>query len=302
MHHVHDPFAGAPCHLMPVAVGRGDRRAARELHAERLGQAVHRRRRAHRVAIARRRGGRRDQIDHPGVIQLALRHHLARGPQDRARPGALPAEPAVEHRSDAERDGGNVDGGGRHQQRGRGLVAADGQHDAVDRIAVEHFDEAQIREVPVERRGRAFGGLLERMDREFERDAARLADAVAQVLRKLDMVPVARGEVRAGLRDADDRFARLQILAAQPVVHLAFQIDRRHVGIFGIVEPGARAQFGRGLVGHGLPLRCFPRGMRRPGALWQQVWPGALQSAVTDASSAFRSRPAARTANGTLAR
>jgi hypothetical protein len=54
------------------------------------------------------------------------------------------------------------------RQRRGGLVAADGQHDAVERIAVEHFDEAEIGEVAVEPGGRALAGLLDRMDRELE--------------------------------------------------------------------------------------------------------------------------------------
>ena len=46
------------------------------------------------------------------------------------------------------------------------------QHDAVERIAVEHLDQAEIGEVAVERRGRPLAGLLDRMHRKFERDAA----------------------------------------------------------------------------------------------------------------------------------
>ena len=43
--------------------------------------------------------------------------------------------------------------------------------------------------------------------------------------------------------DAGDRLARLELFARQPVIQVALQIQRRHVGIVGIVEPGTAAQF-----------------------------------------------------------
>ena len=42
-----------------------------------------------------------------------------------------------------------------------------GQHDAVERIAVQHLDQAEIGEVAVERGGRPLAGLLDRMAREI---------------------------------------------------------------------------------------------------------------------------------------
>jgi hypothetical protein len=74
-------------------------------------------------------------------------------------------------------------------------------------------------------------------------------------------MPVARREVGAGLRDADDRLAGAQFLRRQAEVHVALEIERRHAGIFRIVEPELRAQrlalgmrglgqFLRGLLGH----------------------------------------------------
>ena len=59
---------------------------------------------------------------------------------------------------------------------------------------------------------------------------------------ELHVVPVARHEVAARLRDADDRLARLQLFERQAEVHVALEIERRHVGIRGIIEPGARTQ------------------------------------------------------------
>ena len=137
---------------------------------------------------------------------------------------------------------GDVHGRGRHDAGRRGLVAAGHQHDAVERIAVEDLDEAQIGEVAVERRGRALAGLLDRMHRKFERDAAGRADAFAHAARELEVMAVAGREVGAGLRDADDRLAGAQFLRRQPEVHVALEIERRHAGIFRVVEPELRAQ------------------------------------------------------------
>ena len=88
------------------------------------------------------------------------------------------------------------------------------QHDAVERIAVEHLDQAEIGEVAVERRGRPLAGFLDRMHRELEGDAAGGADALAHALGELEVVAVARRQIGAGLRDADDRLAGAQLLAA----------------------------------------------------------------------------------------
>ena len=90
-------------------------------------------------------------------------------------PVRWPLVPAVQHRPAREHDRRDVDGRRRHDAGRRGLVAAGGQHDAVERIAVEHLDQAEIGEVAVERGGRPLAGLLDRVDRELERRCRRLA-------------------------------------------------------------------------------------------------------------------------------
>ncbi len=112
---------------------------------------------------------------------------------------------------------GMFDGRRRHDRGRRGLVAAGGEHHAVERIAEQHLDQAEIGEVAVERRGRAFAGLLDRMHRELEGNAAGVADAVAHPLGQLEVVAVAGREIRAGLGDADDRLAAGELVAGQPV-------------------------------------------------------------------------------------
>src|SRR5690606_33716585 len=110
------------------------------------------------------------------------RHQLPRLPDDSAGAGALAAVPAVQHRSDRKGDGRNVHGSRRHQQGRSGLVAADGEHNAIERVTVKNFDETKIGEVAVETRRRALAGLLDRMNRKLEGDAAGLADAFADAL------------------------------------------------------------------------------------------------------------------------
>ncbi len=95
------------------------------------------------------------------------------------------------------------------------------------------------------------------MDGELEGDAARLADALAHALREHDVVAVAGGEVGAGLRDADERLAGLQLLARQPPVHVALDVERGHVRVVRIVEPDLRPELHlRAVLGverHGIP-------------------------------------------------
>src|SRR5262249_58337416 len=91
---------------------------------------------------------------------------------------------------------------------GGSLGAAGGENAPVERIAVEHLDRAEIGEVAVERRRGPLAGLLDGVARKLEGDAARRHDALAHALRELQMVAIARGKIRAGLRNADDRLAR----------------------------------------------------------------------------------------------
>ena len=107
---------------------------------------------------------------------------------------------------------------------------------------MQHLDQAEIGEVPIERRGRPLAGFLDRMHRKFERDAAGRADAVAHALRQLEVVAVAGGKVGAGLRDADDRLAAHDLAAGQAVVEVALEIERGRAGIVGIVEPQLRPE------------------------------------------------------------
>ena len=250
--------AGLIGDLAALAIGRGDRGAARQRHAERLGQRIHGGGGAHGVAVAdrRRRGGH--DIHELLVVDLAGGQLLARLPDHGAGTGALALVPAVQHRPAGQHDRRHIDGRRRHQAGGRGLVAAGGQHHAVERIAEQDFDQAEIGEVAVERRGRTLAGLLDRVHRKFHRDAAGGADALADPVRQFEMMAVARREVVAGLRDADDRLAGLQFLPGQAVIEVALEIERGHARVMGVVEPLAGTKFASGDAGKRL-VHCFSR-------------------------------------------
>src|ERR1700710_1979051 len=141
-----------------------------------------------------RGSGRSHHVHETGVVDLAGREAFASVPDDRAGAGKLAVIPAIEHRSARQHDGRNVDRRGGHQARGRGLVAAGGEEDAVNRIAVQDFKETEISEVAIEGSSGALAGFMDRVNRKFERNAACVADAVAYAGRQLEMMAVAGGE------------------------------------------------------------------------------------------------------------
>ena len=174
-------------------------------------------------------------------------------------PVRSPVVPAVEHRPDRKRDRRDVHRRRAHQAAGHRLVAADGEHDAVERIAVKDLDEAQVSEIAVEAGRGTLAGFLDRMDRKFERDAAGRVNPLLHMLGEDQMMPIARHQIAPGLGDADDRLARLKLLQRNSVVGVALQVERRHVDVIGIVEPGSRAELALGRIAH------WPRSGRRCG-------------------------------------
>ena len=111
------------------------------MHAQGLGETVHCGRRTHGIAVAHGWGRRGHQIHKAGIVDFACGQHFARFPHDGARACALALEPAIEHGSHAQRDGGDIDRGRSHQQRGRCLVTADVEDNTVQRIAKQRLDQ-----------------------------------------------------------------------------------------------------------------------------------------------------------------
>src|SRR5215472_13509841 len=93
------------------------------------------------------------------------------------------------------------------------------------------------------------------MHGKFERNAARIADAVAYAACQLQMMPVARNEIAARLRNADNGLAALKLLAGQAVIQIALEIKRRHARIVGIVPPGAAPKPLASILRHWSSLR-----------------------------------------------
>ena len=243
MHQGDRAHAGFIGDLPTLAVRRRDRSAAGQRHAKRLGQRIHGRCGAHGVAMADRRRRRRHDVEEFLVADLAGGVVFARLPDDGAGAGAFALPPAVQHRPAGQHDGRDVNAGRSHNAGRRGLVAAGGEDDAVERVAVQNFDQAEISEIAVERGGRPLAGFLDRMHREFKGDAAGRRDAGAHPRSQFEMVAIAGRQVRAGLRDADDRLAGRQFLQRQAVIEITLEIQRCHARIVGIVEPKLRAQF-----------------------------------------------------------
>ena len=260
--HLDDALAGLVGDLAALAIGRGNRRATRQRHAQGLGQRIHGGGGAHGVAMAdRRRRGGHDAHEFL-VVDLARGQLLARLPDHGAGAGALALVPAVQHRSARQHDRRHVDGRRRHQAGRSGLVAAGGQHHAVERIAEQDFDQAEIGKVAIQRRGRPLAGLLDRMHRKFHRDAAGGADSFAHAMREFKVMAVAGRKIVAGLRDADDRLAGLQLMPGQAVIEIAFQIERGHSGVVRVVEPVAGAELASGDPGKRLVHDFLPQRTR----------------------------------------
>src|SRR5262249_55013624 len=111
------------------------------------------------------------------------------------------------------------------------------EHDAIERIAVEDLNQAQISEVPVESRRRTLAGFLKGMGPELQRDAARIPNSRAHSLGELQMMTIARDEVTPALRDADDRASALQLASGEAEVEVPLEIESGHLGIVRVVEP-----------------------------------------------------------------
>jgi hypothetical protein len=80
------------------------------------------------------------------------------------------------------------------------------------------------------------------MDGEFHRDPACVADTVADAPREIEVDAVARRQIAAGLRDADDRPSRAEFRRGETVVHEPLEIERGHVRARGVREPVTRSE------------------------------------------------------------
>ncbi len=134
-------------------------------------------------------------------------------------PICLPRKWPGEHRPARNADGRQVATRRAHQQRGRGLVAAHEQHDAVHGIAANRFFDVHAGEIAKQHRGRLELRLAERHHGKLERKSAGLVHAALDEFRELAEVSVARRELAPGIADADDR------TAVEHVVRIALVLE-----------------------------------------------------------------------------
>ena len=236
-HHRHDSFSGRMRRLAALAVGAGDLRRAGEGHPERLGEAVHRQRRPHDVAMADTRRRRGEKLHELLFVDLPGGQPPSRFPDDRASAGHLAVEVAVEHRPAIKDERRKIAGDRGHQRRRRRLVAAGREDHAVERIAMEDLHEPQIGEIAIEGGCRPARRFLDRMHREDQRQPPGIADAVAEALDRFQMDPVTGGQIAGRLRDPDHRPPPLELTGGQPRVQKPLEIERRHAGIARVVPP-----------------------------------------------------------------
>ena len=171
----------------------------------------HRRRGAHRVAVAAaadhrrlRRGGsclrrqraRPDLLGQPPHVGAAAERHAA--------------ERAGEHRPARHDHGRQVDRRGGHQQRRDRLVAAAEQHHAVDRVGPQHLLGGHRGHVAPQHRGRPDLRLAQRHHRQVQRHAAGLPHAAGGRLGHLVQVALhgVRSDAVLAIRSAAGRRTR----------------------------------------------------------------------------------------------
>ena len=131
-------------------------------------------------------------------------------------PSGRPRIVAVQHRAAGDDDRRQIAARRAHDQRRRRLVAAAEQDHAVDRIAANRLLDVHRGEIAEQHRGRPQAGFAERHDRELERHAAAFPHTALDVLGDLAEVPIARGQLRPRVADADDRLAFAKMPSGRP--------------------------------------------------------------------------------------
>ena len=174
---------------------------------------------------------------------LALGQLAARFPKHQAGAGQLAVHITIEHRAARQNDGGKIHRGRSHQSRGSGLVASRGQHHAVERISGQDLDQPKVGEVAIERGGGPLARLLDGVSGKFKRQSARIAYARLHALGQRYMDPVARDQIAATLRNANNRPAGLQLSAGDAVIAVTFQVDGCFARLIPVKEPDTAAQF-----------------------------------------------------------
>ena len=167
----------------------------------------------------------------------ALRQLTARFPKHHARAAQLAVYIAVEHRSARQDNGGQIHRGRSHQSCGSGLVASRREHDAIEGIAGQDLNQAKVGEVTVKGGGGAAARLLDGMSGKFEGQSPSIADARLHPVGEGYVDPIARDQIAAALRDANDGPAGLQLFTGDAVVAVALQVDGGFAWFYLVAKP-----------------------------------------------------------------
>ncbi len=254
-HHVDDAAPGLRRHAPVTRIGGGNRRRARQRETHRFRGRGHRRRGAHRHAMA---GRPRDAVLDLAPLRVGDVAGALLGPElpdVRAAAQLLVAPVPGKHRPGRHEDRRQVHADRAHQHRRRGLVAAAHQHRAIDRIRAQQLLGLHRQQVAVEHRRRLLENFGERDGRHFQRKPARLQHATLHFLRALPEMRMARVDVAPRVDDRDDRLA---LVIGARIAHLRrarMVAERAHVVV---AEPAVRAQVG-GLLAraHGGAMRVI---------------------------------------------
>ena len=128
---LHDLHAGVLCQMNACSGNGRGRAVARQRHADRLGQAVHRVCGVHACARAAARAGialsfvERRLVHHAGLVRADRLEGLGQR-------YLLTAEMACEHRAAGNQNGRDVQASRRHQHAGNDLVAVRDEHQTVE--------------------------------------------------------------------------------------------------------------------------------------------------------------------------
>jgi len=207
-----------------------NRRVVGQGSAQCLGHAGHGRRGAHGVAGSRRARhaafGRKEVVQGNGAgldLFTELPHHGARA-------DVLALVLAVEHRPAGDHDGRHVATGGAHQQGRGGLVAAGQQHHTINRVAANGFLHVHARQVARQHGSGSQVGFAIGKHRELHREATGLDHTAFDVLGDLAEMRVARGQLRPGIADTDDRLAMELMVGNALILHPAAVHEAVFVG------------------------------------------------------------------------
>ena len=200
--------------LAAEGVGRERCAIAGERKPERLGEAVHRVRRKHSRAGATR--GACIAFD---LGELIIADGLIDGIADRINEIDTVVDHALDglaglHWSTRYEDDGNVEPHGRHEHAGGDLVAVRDAHECIGAVGVNHVLDAVGDNVSARERVEHplvphRNAVVDRDCIEFLRHSPGLANRFGNHVANVFEVHMARNELRVGVRDRDDRFAKI---------------------------------------------------------------------------------------------